>query len=125
MISFSNVILSAVCLAGSVVSATNIHVNKGCIMINGVPACAPASVENSNGTAIFFARFEGQGAVIPPGCQLKAEWPTTYGDIYFDEDNCLKDAQNQTINGQCCEARFRSQIPTYPKQVRVQNHLPR
>ncbi|TPX17838.1 uncharacterized protein E0L32_002939 [Thyridium curvatum] len=87
------------------VSATNIHANSGCIVINSTPLCAGGgTVSVTSGSATIYGRFDGNGQ--PPktwsGCILNAEWPADYGDIYYGADNCLYDGTAQNIGGQCC-----------------------
>ncbi|KAJ7272453.1 hypothetical protein C8J57DRAFT_1599750 [Mycena rebaudengoi] len=102
MISFG-ILLTAMYLVGSSTSTT-VHVNHGCISVQDTSVCEPGSVEISTGSAEIFARFDGENKNPDnvPGCKLEAAWPATYGDIYFGDDNCLYDSNNQVINGQCC-----------------------
>nr|CEG05485.1 unnamed protein product [Fusarium clavum] len=96
-------------LTGSGV-ATNVHVNQGCILIGGQPACAGngkgSPVQINGGSTKVHARFSGNNDPFEEnsGCILNAEWPQHYGDIYFGADNCLYESQvtGQNINGQCC-----------------------
>ncbi|KAF4446782.1 DUTPase [Fusarium albosuccineum] len=94
-------------LAGSG-AATNVHVNRGCILIGGSPACAGKGkggpVRINNGQTRIHARFSGNKNPFNEnsGCYLNARWPQHYGDIYFGADNCLYDSKGQNINGQCC-----------------------
>ncbi|KAK7416701.1 hypothetical protein QQX98_005027 [Neonectria punicea] len=94
-------------IAGSGV-ATRVHVNNGCILVGGNPACAGSGkgspVDINNGQATIHARFSGNTNPFNEnsGCILNAQWPQHYGDIYYGNDNCLYDSKGQNINGQCC-----------------------
>ncbi|KAN0068212.1 hypothetical protein V8E54_013782 [Elaphomyces granulatus] len=93
-------------------NGTNLHVNSGCISINGIPRCEPqiynvADQGRNNSIAMIYAEFNANNTEyqnIIPGCQLFAAWPHSYGDIYFGEDNCLYDSSGNSIDGQCCTA---------------------
>ncbi|CAO3651621.1 unnamed protein product [Cunninghamella echinulata] len=86
--------------------ATWIHVNKGCIVINGKPQCSGGSITNwGGGSATIYARYNGndRNDKSRPGCVLKAHWPENYGDIYYGANDCLYTAKGGMIDGQCCE----------------------
>ncbi|KAB8231197.1 uncharacterized protein BDW43DRAFT_313277 [Aspergillus alliaceus] len=53
----------------------------------------------------IYAMFKGNqdGATAKPKCSLEADWPSSYGDVYFGADNCLYDSNGQNINSQCCK----------------------
>ncbi|KAJ5515142.1 hypothetical protein N7463_004694 [Penicillium fimorum] len=96
-------------------SGTDIHVKKGCIVINDAKRCetwgGPYNVADQNqadSNATIYSKFDGDNtldAKVTPGCKLMAKWPRGYGDLDF-EDDCLKDHNNkysvcctdQTIN---------------------------
>ncbi|KAI9853989.1 MAG: hypothetical protein M1813_001598 [Trichoglossum hirsutum] len=110
---------------------TNIHVNKGCISINGSPRCQDSppysknplfheifffdllttaeDVANQNqpySQATIYANFNAGDTVadnVTPGCELSARWPSNYGDVYFGEDNCLYDSGGNRIYDECCK----------------------
>lgn len=57
-----------------------------------------------SGTMIY-AGFDGSDPYstnVTPGCELQAHWPSDYGDVYLDEENCLVDSGNNVIFNQCC-----------------------
>ncbi|KAE8423032.1 hypothetical protein BDV36DRAFT_290842 [Aspergillus pseudocaelatus] len=83
--------------------ATKLHVNKGYITVDD--AAVRSSIDVSPPVNIY-ARFDGSSnkEKAKPGCKLEgASWESSYGDIYFGEDNCLYDSKGQNINGQCCK----------------------
>lgn len=79
------------------------HVNQGCILIGGQPACAGngkgSPVNIDGGSTKIHARFSGNNDPFEEnaGCILNAEWPQHYGDIYFGADNCLYESQGESI----------------------------
>ncbi|KAI5460953.1 hypothetical protein BGZ63DRAFT_425415 [Mariannaea sp. PMI_226] len=100
---------------------TNVHVNSGCIMINGSPRCASDAGSISNvyqsfynvmsntddqyGTTLILSGFDSNDKLDPnvkATCQLQARWPSNYGDVYFGADGCLYDSQSNKIFNQCC-----------------------
>ncbi|KAL9563853.1 hypothetical protein ACKAV7_012025 [Fusarium commune] len=100
---------------------TNVHVNWGCILINGFPRCdsdagsisnvyeSSYNVASSPGetynTVLILSGFDSSNdnhLHAKPTCQLQARWPANYGDIYFGEDGCLYDSQSNKIYNQCC-----------------------
>jgi hypothetical protein len=40
---------------------------------------------------------------VTAGCELSANWPANYGDIYFGADNCLYDSSGKQIFSECCK----------------------
>ncbi|KAE8140184.1 hypothetical protein BDV38DRAFT_280181 [Aspergillus pseudotamarii] len=82
--------------------ATKLHVNNGYITVD--EAVVRSSIDVSPPVNIY-ARFDGSSnkEMVKPGCKLHANWESSYGDIYFGEDNCLYDSKGQNINGQCCK----------------------
>ncbi|KAI5457676.1 SGNH hydrolase-type esterase domain-containing protein [Mariannaea sp. PMI_226] len=94
-------------------SETNFHVRKGCVYVGDILQCEGSDalkVTNDQSTEettiTIYAKFPDNTVdyMVTPGCQLEAKFPINYGDIYFGEDNCLYDASNNQINGQCCQA---------------------
>ncbi|KAF2494892.1 hypothetical protein BU16DRAFT_618860 [Lophium mytilinum] len=98
-------------------AGTNIHVNTGCININGSPRCASgtpyessynvASQNQPYSTTPIYAGFDATDVFsenVTPGCLLSARWPANYGDVYFGDDNCLHDSSGAVIYNQCCAA---------------------
>ncbi|KAH7165227.1 meiotically up-regulated gene family-domain-containing protein [Dactylonectria macrodidyma] len=100
---------------------TNIHVNSGCITINGSPRCASdagniAGVYESSynvasdpdqpySTALILSGFDSSSdnrLHATATCQLQARWPANYGDVYFGQDGCLYDSGSNKIFDQCC-----------------------
>ncbi|KAM5383716.1 hypothetical protein ACJZ2D_001705 [Fusarium nematophilum] len=100
---------------------TNVHVNKGCILINGSPRCASdagsisshyessynvaSSPDEPYSTVLILSGFDSSldnHMHSKATCQLQARWPANYGDIYFGEDGCLYDSQSNKIFDQCC-----------------------
>ncbi|KAN0072409.1 hypothetical protein V8E54_009338 [Elaphomyces granulatus] len=109
---------------------TTIHVNAGCISINGSPRCAPQTYNVSDqgkdkSTATIYAQFNGQDTTdknVIPGCELNATWPRSYGDIYFGQGNCLYDSSSKVIDGQCCTAKTTTSVANpYFKQSTPNN----
>ncbi|KAF7547422.1 hypothetical protein G7Z17_g7743 [Cylindrodendrum hubeiense] len=117
--------LNPVCRPISVPTAnpagTNIHVNKGCILIGNSPRCASdagsiSSVYESSynvasdpnepySTILILSGFDASidnQLHSKATCQLQARWPANYGDVYYGEDGCLYDSQNNKIFDQCC-----------------------
>ena len=110
-------LLSLLCLSTLAVStyATNIRVNKGCILLNNNPSCAGGTYwDISTGAATIYARFDGndKNDKSTPGCKLNAKWPKSYGDVYYGANNCLYDGNGGIIDGQCC-----NQQSGLPKQI--------
>jgi len=122
MVSKALLLLSAVI---SAVHSTQVHVNRGCILVDNHAICNGASVSITTGSALIYARFDGNSRedYVFPGCKLNARWPARYEHIFFGADNCLYDAGGKdfkihilerprkrpilctagnNINGQCC-----------------------
>jgi Meiotically up-regulated gene family len=66
-------------------------------------------------------------------CQLNAQWPATYGDVYFGADGCLYDSSSNKILDQCCGPPdpnnsglitnpYCAPAPPSPSQVTSNNH---
>ncbi|KAH0565466.1 hypothetical protein GP486_001147 [Trichoglossum hirsutum] len=100
-------------------NGTNIHVNSGCISINGSPRCqgtSPYNVASQNqqySQATIYAKFDVNVTIagdVTPGCELNARWPSNYGDIYFGEDNCLYDGEGKRIYDECCNGSTNAKI---------------
>ncbi|KAH7145441.1 meiotically up-regulated gene family-domain-containing protein [Dactylonectria estremocensis] len=100
---------------------TNIHVNSGCITINGSPRCASdagniasfyessynvaSDPEQPYSTALILSGFDSSNdnrLHASATCQLQARWPANYGDVYFGQDGCLYDSGSNKIFDQCC-----------------------
>ncbi|KGO46959.1 hypothetical protein PEX1_041720 [Penicillium expansum] len=98
--------------AGYNAAGTNVHVNNGCINVDGESLCKSQTkytniADQSTGdiTATIYAQFNGEDKTdykVTPGCKLQATWPRSYGDVYFGANNCLYDSTGTNINGQCC-----------------------
>ncbi|KAI5461766.1 SGNH hydrolase-type esterase domain-containing protein [Mariannaea sp. PMI_226] len=100
-------------------SGTNIHVNKGCIVINDSIRCQDGDAYNvahgrwPTSKATFYAKFPGDNTVdymVTPGCELHADIPANYGDMYFGEDNCLYDSGGNKVLDQCCQNQGTTQV---------------
>ncbi|UKZ74675.1 hypothetical protein TrVFT333_002345 [Trichoderma virens FT-333] len=102
-------------------AGTNVHVNKGCVLINGSPRCSSDSGPIANVYQNFYnvASTQGQAsstALILYGydssdpystqqkatCQMNARWPSNYGDVFLGEDGYLYDAGGNKIFDQHC-----------------------
>ncbi|RSL61888.1 hypothetical protein CEP54_006026 [Fusarium duplospermum] len=102
---------------------TNVHVQKGCILINNSPRCASdagaisgvyessynvaSSPDEPYGTVLILSGFDANNDIhlhSTATCQLQARWPANYGDVTFGEDGCLYDAGNNKIFDQCCSS---------------------
>ncbi|KAJ5169297.1 uncharacterized protein N7500_002080 [Penicillium coprophilum] len=90
-------------------TGTNIHVSRGCIVINDAKRCQTwggaynvADQNTANSTATIYAMFDGDNELdqVTPGCKIMATWPRDYGDLDFS-DNCLKDRSG--LYSQCCD----------------------
>ena len=59
-------------------------------------ASTPGSATSS---ATIYADFDNNNLdpSVVPGCELNASWPSWYGDIYFNADNCLHTATGKLI----------------------------
>ncbi|KAJ4983541.1 hypothetical protein SVAN01_10957 [Stagonosporopsis vannaccii] len=78
------------------VTATNFHVNRGCIYIDKAYVCAPDSrwIQKGQGGAAGSSRSEVEAKLdSPTHCFATFTWPAYYGDIFYGADNCLYDAQ--------------------------------
>ncbi|KAI5460660.1 hypothetical protein BGZ63DRAFT_405123 [Mariannaea sp. PMI_226] len=100
-------------------AGTNVHVNTGCITIDSRILCEgddAYNVANQGGPTskvTIYAKFPGDNTadyLVSPGCELQAELPSDYGDVYFGEDNCLYDSSGNQINGQCCQNQGTTQV---------------
>ncbi|KAI5464192.1 hypothetical protein BGZ63DRAFT_439329 [Mariannaea sp. PMI_226] len=91
---------------------TNIHVNSGCIVVNDSSRCqggdaynvAYQNTDTSNVTIYAMLPSDTTDKTVTPGCQLNAQVPASYGDVFFGADGCLYDSSGNQINGQCCQA---------------------
>ncbi|KAM0205538.1 hypothetical protein ACHAPQ_010433 [Fusarium lateritium] len=100
---------------------TTIHIEDGCVLVNGSPRCALGAGNNfnayestysvnldlnkPNSTALILSGFDGSNdnhLHSTASCQLLAVWPSTYGDVTFAKDSCLYDADGNKIFDQCC-----------------------
>ncbi|KAJ5199735.1 hypothetical protein N7472_004939 [Penicillium cf. griseofulvum] len=91
-------------------SGTNIHITRGCVVINDSKRCETfdgtynvKDQENDHSTATIYSKFDGDDTLhsrVTPGCKLEASWPRGYGDLDFADD-CLKDRSGQYA--QCCD----------------------
>ncbi|OQE38313.1 hypothetical protein PENCOP_c008G02343 [Penicillium coprophilum] len=88
---------------------TNIHVSRGCILINGSKRCetfgGPYNVMYqglSENKATIYAEFDGDEtpSQVKPGCKLTASWDAEYSDLDFN-NNCLKDRSGKY--SKCCD----------------------
>ncbi|PVH97993.1 hypothetical protein DM02DRAFT_730159 [Periconia macrospinosa] len=103
-------------------AGTNIHVESGCINVNGVPLRAGdkdtevINIPNQNEpwfTANIYGNFNPDDHTwgnVNPGCELQARWPGNFGDIYFKADNCLYDASGNKIWDECCTSTTTAQV---------------
>ena len=59
-------------------------------------ASTPGSTTSS---ATIYADFDNNNfnSAAVPGCELDASWPSGYGDIYFNADNCLHTATGKLM----------------------------
>jgi hypothetical protein len=60
-------------------------------------ASTPGSATSS---ATIYADFDdnnNSNRSVVPGCELDASWPSRYGDIYFNADNCLHTATGKLM----------------------------
>ena len=59
-------------------------------------ASTPGSATSS---AMIYADFDSNNSnpYVVPGCELDARWPSPYGDIYFNADNCLHTATGKLM----------------------------
>ncbi|KAJ5164452.1 uncharacterized protein N7500_006282 [Penicillium coprophilum] len=99
---------------------TNVHVNNGCINVDGETLCKSktkstniADQATGDSVATIYAQFDGDNKTsykVVPGCKLQATWPRAYGDVYFGADNCLYDSTGTNINGQCCTEKTEDSI---------------
>ncbi|KAH7241302.1 hypothetical protein BKA59DRAFT_512826 [Fusarium tricinctum] len=102
-------------------NGTTIHIEDGCVLVNGSPRCALGSGNSfttyestysvnldpnkPNSTALILSGFDGSNdnhLHSTATCQLLALWPSTYGDVTFAKDGCLYDAAGNKIFDQCC-----------------------
>jgi hypothetical protein len=75
-----------------------------------------------NSSATIYAKFDGSDSkdeYVKPGCELRAEFPSSYGDVYFGSDNCLYDSGSSKIFDQCCTAKATTTVrnPYYQAPV--------
>ncbi|ORY09390.1 peptidase S8/S53 domain-containing protein [Clohesyomyces aquaticus] len=92
----------------------NIHVEQGCISINGSPICAGIpeheayNVRTQNApwfTTTIYANFKPDDYTwgnVNPGCKIPARWPANFGDIYFKADDRLYNSSGSKIWDECC-----------------------
>ncbi|KAJ5372674.1 hypothetical protein N7517_004680 [Penicillium concentricum] len=87
---------------------TDIHVSRGCIVINDSKRCetfgGPYNVMYQGGEsnkATIYAKFNGDKTPgqVKPLCKIEATWPAEYRDLDF-RDNCLIDRSRKY--SQCC-----------------------
>ncbi|KAJ5372737.1 hypothetical protein N7517_004743 [Penicillium concentricum] len=82
-------------------SGTNIHIDKGCILVNDSKVCHTGTgaynvpdPNQDDSSATIYAMFEGKGAKLmdkeKPQCKLTVSWPRAWGDLDFTEENCLQ-----------------------------------
>jgi len=88
-------------LVSLVYASTTFHVNKGCILLDGVPICSGYTRKVSS-TVEVYARYDGNNKNDQsiPGCHTNFnlyEWK----DIYYGADNCLYTVGGGST-GQCC-----------------------
>ncbi|KIL95720.1 glutamine synthetase [Fusarium avenaceum] len=69
--------------------ATNLHVNVGCIMVGGThKLCADDGAYSINGnTAQILCKLDANPTLVT------VTWPADYGDVYWNKDDCLVDAE--------------------------------
>ncbi|KAF2829284.1 hypothetical protein CC86DRAFT_403930 [Ophiobolus disseminans] len=97
MVSIKIATIAAVLSSALSVTATNFHVNRGCIFVDGTNVCAPNTISVNDGNAEIEAKLDQ-----PQHCKVTFTWPKDYGDVFFGADNCFYDSNGANINGQCC-----------------------
>ncbi|UPX17216.1 uncharacterized protein EKO05_0007583 [Ascochyta rabiei] len=98
-------IAAVVAILASTSTATNFHVNKGCIYIDNNRVCAPNSrwVQPGQGGEAGSSKSAVEARLDTSNhCKVTFKWPSSYGDIFYGADNCLYDGSGQNIGGQCC-----------------------
>ncbi|KAJ5452543.1 hypothetical protein N7445_000726 [Penicillium cf. griseofulvum] len=104
---------------------TNIHVKKGCIVVNGEKRCQTwggaynvRDLNKANSTATIYSKFnvdDNTNAKVTPGCKLIAEWPRDWADMYFNND-CLED-RNGYYKLCCDDATVNQDLVTNPYAI--------
>ncbi|KAJ5177604.1 uncharacterized protein N7500_000303 [Penicillium coprophilum] len=101
---------------------TDIHVERGCIVIEGEAHCAPTSFsstmflplrlscptvnvsasEKSIVSVEIYAMFDGDNKddLVTPRCRLSPPWPSNWRDLDFTADNCITDRSR--VWKKCC-----------------------
>ena len=54
---------------------------------------------SATSSATIYADFDNNNLnpYVVPGCELDASWPSSYGDVYFNTDNCLHTATGKLM----------------------------
>lgn len=104
-------------------AGTNIHVETGCISVNGQSVCAgnPDNdvyhVDSNPNEPWYGATIYGFDpndhfyGKTNPKCEVSARWPGDLTDIYFKFDNCLYDGNGAPIfDGVCCRDESQAMI---------------
>jgi hypothetical protein len=65
------------------------------------------SEPNNNSTALILSGYDPSDPYSPQQsakCELQALWPAYYGDVFYGENGCLYDSDDNIIFNQCCSA---------------------
>ncbi|PMD21642.1 hypothetical protein NA56DRAFT_748626 [Hyaloscypha hepaticicola] len=100
MVSFTKTIASALACVG-VVTATNLHVNNGCVIANNNALCASDGTLAVFGQTQIFACISQEGSQTFANCEFNQVIPTNWGDAYFGADNCVYSAGSNPIQVGC------------------------
>ncbi|TKA83590.1 hypothetical protein B0A55_00386 [Friedmanniomyces simplex] len=95
----------ATAAATSNAGGTNVHMDGGCIIINGQPLCSggnPLNIPDSgsdNAVAVV-ACFpaDATDSSVTPSCQATVTVPRDFGDESWNADNCMVDAGGNTLS---------------------------
>ncbi|KAJ5355907.1 hypothetical protein N7517_010516 [Penicillium concentricum] len=100
---------------------TDIHVERGCIMIEDSKQCAPSfgrvglrpeeepyhanATSDSILSVELYAMFDGndQNPEVTPPCRLSVQWPGDWRDLDFTAENCITDRSGEWK--ECCPKR--------------------
>ncbi|KAH8810815.1 hypothetical protein F5884DRAFT_260778 [Xylogone sp. PMI_703] len=96
MVSVTSVLIAAAVAFGAA-TATSLHVNKGCIIVNGQAICAGNPPLYVNGQVDVVACIVVSGNTAYAQCELIGNIPTNWNDVYWGEDNCLYSAGSSPI----------------------------
>ncbi|PLB40905.1 uncharacterized protein BDW47DRAFT_122977 [Aspergillus candidus] len=100
-------------------NGTKIHVDSGCISVNGQTICghwdlATVRTDAETSKVKIYGKFDSEDAAWynkKGGCELTASWPSEYGDVRYQDDNCLHDADGNIIDNQCCTEPAKDDVP--------------